>query len=90
MKLKQKIWDYFKQKEDIVDHELVKKIGISISDLNRRIHNLEMVITDLEKKQLSSTGELNGKFDNLKDYIKKMDSIYSFEISRLKGKQNGN
>jgi len=91
MNFRQKVWDFFKQKDDIIDHELIKKIGTSITDLNRRVHNVEIAITDLEKNQSSKSdtlSSLKSEIENLKFYIKEMDNVYSFKISKLNTKQN--
>jgi predicted nuclease with TOPRIM domain len=86
MNLKQKIWDFFKQKEDIVDHELNRKIATSISDLNRRAHNLEVAVSDLKKKQVENTNDISRltlDFKGLKDYVSNMDKVYSHKISKI-------
>jgi predicted nucleic acid-binding Zn-ribbon protein len=91
MNFRQKVWDFFKQKDDIVDHELIKKIGTSITDLNRRVHNVEIAIKDLEKNHSSKSdtmSSLKSEIENLKFYIKEMDNVYSFKISKLSNKQN--
>jgi predicted nucleic acid-binding Zn-ribbon protein len=91
MNFRQKVWDFFKQKDDIVDRELIKKIGTSITDLNRRVHNVEIAIKDLEKNQSSKSdtmSSLKSEIENLKFYIKEMDNVYSFKISKLSNKQN--
>lgn len=86
MNLKQKIWDFFKQKEDIVDHELNRKIGVSITELNRRVHNLEMAMSDLEKRETETSSDLKSLkdgFNDMKLNIRDMSKIYNYKINQL-------
>lgn len=98
MDFKRKIWDFFKQKDDIVDHELIKKIGTSITDLNRRAHNLELAVSDLEKTQKSESTaihvlseeikDFSGELEGVKGYVTDMEKVYGFKINTIMKGQN--
>jgi len=89
MNFKQKIWDFFKQKEDIMDRELVSNIEHSISELNMMVRNIKSTITDLEKRQVDNSNDLNMltiELKGLKAYISDMDKVYSHKISKIEKK----
>lgn len=95
MDFKRKIWDFFKQKDDIVDHELNKKVGTSITDLNRRVHNLEIAISDLQKKCSGRFDDLSNELkaaseeiDGVKSYVNDMEKVYGFKINTIMKNQN--
>ena len=82
MNLKKRIWDFFKQKDDIVDRELIKKIGTSITDLNRRVFNLEHKVSDLERK-LAETSKILSNVEEIERKIDSMDKVYAHKIHKL-------
>lgn len=86
MNLRQKIWNFFKQKDDIVDQGFNIEVANSISDLNRRVIDLEVAVSKLEKQQTESTNDisaLTSDFKGLKDYVGDMDKVYSHKISKI-------
>lgn len=95
MDFKRKIWDFFKQKDDIVDYELNKKVKTSITNLNRRVHKLEIAVSDLQKKCSDKFGDLSNELkaaseeiDGVKSYVNDMEKVYGFKINTIMKNQN--
>lgn len=82
MNLKKRIWDFFKQKEDIVDHIAISKINANISDLDSKVFNLKQEVAILEQK-LEENSKLLDEIETIKTRIENMDKVYAHKIYKL-------
>lgn len=96
MNFKKKIWDFFKQKDDIVDHGLNQGFAESIKYLGEIVRNLEIAVSDLEKKYSGMFSDMSKEVESVseeiagvKSYVSDLEKVYGFKIKTIIENKNG-
>lgn len=85
MEIKKLIWDFFKQKEDLNDQNVIEKIAHSIGDLNRRVHYLEQYVKTIEN-HTTSLDDLKNEIESINKKISDMNYIYTRKLEEINKK----